>query len=162
MAYWSNVSCLKGRFWFKPLAGHHASTDNFVFMNRITEIFRLCNYLGRNLNRLARTLTEILTVIAPESLPFSRICVREENLALFFCVCVLLSLLFFLSRFDAYNVLFFIDSEINSAWNLKTLIINYVFSLALVFSPGLLRSPFNLQFYVQELPLQELNCIEVN
>ena len=94
MAYWSNVSCLKGRIWFKPLAGHHASTDNFVFMNRITEIFRLCNYLGRNLNRLVRTLTEILTVIAPESLPFSRICVREENLALFFCVCVLLSSLF--------------------------------------------------------------------
>jgi len=137
-------------------------TNLLAFMNQITEIFRLCNYLARNLNRLARTLREILTVIVPESLPFSRICVREENVALFFCVCVLLLSLFFLSRFDAYNVLFFIDSEINSAWNLKTMIINCVFSLAHVFSPGHLRSPFNLQLYVQELPLQELNCIKVN
>ena len=136
-------------------------TTLLVFMNRITEIFRLCNYLGRNLNRLARTLTEILIVIAPESLPFSRICVREENVALSLFVCVLL-LLFFFSLFDAYNALCFIESKINSAWNLKTMIINYVFSLALVFSPGLIRSPLNLQFYVQELPLQELNCIEVN
>lgn len=91
-------------------------------MNRITEIFRLCNYLGRNLNRLARTLTEILNVIAPESLPFSRICVGEENVALSLFVCVLL-LLFFFSRFDAYNALCFIESKINSAWNLKTMII---------------------------------------
>ena len=76
----------------------------------------------RNLNRLARTLTEILNVIAPESLPFSRICVGEENVALSLFVCVLL-LLFFFSRFDAYNALCFIESKINSAWNLKTMII---------------------------------------
>ena len=136
MAHWSNVSCLKGSFWFKPLAGHHASTDNFVSIHE-SDYWNIptVQLFGKEFKPLSKD-TYWNTHCNSSGKPtfFKDLCKGRKRYLVFFCTVLLL--LFFFSRFDAYNALCFIESKVNSAWNLKTMIINYVFSLALVFSPG--------------------------